>query len=236
MIELSEKVMSEIHAHAKQEYPRESCGVVIIFKGRHRYIPCRNISSSMDNFVIAPEDWAAAEDLGEPVLVVHSHPGVPPQPSQSDLVGCEKSGLPWLIVNYPVGNSYQFEPTGYELPLMGRVFQHGVVDCYTLIRDYYRQELNIELPDFYRADDWWDKGENLYLNNFTLAGFSEVSELAPNDVILMQISSPVPNHGAIYLGDNNIIHHQYGRLSSKDVYGGWYHKITTQILRYKDFL
>ena len=54
-----------------------------------------------------------------------------------------------------------------------------------------------------------------------------------NDVIFMTVGSQVPNHGAVYLGDGKIGHHQVGRLSSIDVYGGWYEKITTHIARHK---
>ena len=48
----------------------------------------------------------------------------------------------------------------------------------------------------------------------------------------MQVASPVPNHAAVYLGDGLILHHLQGRLSSRDVYGGYWQKITTHILRY----
>jgi len=110
-----------------------------------------------------------------------------------------------------------------------------VLDCYSLIRDWYRQERGIDLPDFTRFDEWWRRGENLYLDNFSGAGFHEVesSDMNPGDVLLMQVASPVPNHAAIYLGDGLILHHLQGRLSSRDVYGGYWQKITTHTLRHQ---
>mgnify|MGYP003647666451 CR=1 FL=1 len=224
-------IHSDILEHAKQCYPSESCGLIIIVKGRKRYKPCRNIATGLQ-FAIHPEDYADAEDSGVIDTVVHSHPNLSPSPSPADLIGCEQSGLKWLIISYPSGNIHEFKPTGYVLPLFGRSFQHGSIDCYTFIRDYYKQELNIELPDYQRKDEWW-LCENLYLDNFKAAGFRVVDELQEHDGILMRMGSPVPNHGAIYLGDNKIGHHQTGRLSSKDIYGDWYAKITTHILRHK---
>lgn len=237
MTNLPDNVIAAIKEHAAQECPRESCGVVIIVKGKYRYIPCRNDSSDAANhFMINMEDWITAEDLGTPAVIVHSHPYISPQPSQADLIGCENSQLPWLIVNWPVGTIYEFEPTGYVAPLIGREFSHGVLDCYSLIRDYYKQELNIELENYFRADKWWEKGQNLYLSNADTGGFIQVNEPKLHDVLLMQVASKVPNHAVIWLGDGNILHHQTGRLSSKDVYGGWYQKITTHIFRHRSLI
>jgi len=110
-----------------------------------------------------------------------------------------------------------------------------VLDCYSLIRDWYAQERGIDLPDFTRFDEWWKRGENLYLDNFAGAGFHvvEPADMNLGDVLLMQVASPVPNHAAIYLGDGLILHHLQGRLSSRDVYGGYWQKITTHTLRHQ---
>lgn len=242
---LPDAILNEIREHAAREYlnrdsrnqARESCGVVVVRKGKHYYVPCRNIASRNEHFVIHPEDLADAEDQGTLAMVVHSHPDIPPTPSAADLVGCESSGLPWLIVNWPVGTTHYFEPSGYLAPLYGRVFVHGVHDCYSFIQDYYKQELTLVLPDFVRSDEWWLKGEDLYLQNFNKAGFTAVaSEMQKHDVVLMQVGSSVPNHGAIVLGDGCIGHHQMGRLSSRDVMGGWYQKIATHVLRHESLM
>lgn len=230
---IPEGIAKQIRDHARQEMPRESCGLIVVVKGRRRYVPCKNIASIGD-FAICPEDYAAAEDMGEVVAVVHSHVNISPKPSQADLVGCERSGLEWIIVCANTGEIYSFSPKGYTPPLIGRVFHHGITDCYTFIRDYYKQILQIDLPDFERRDNWWLGGENLYIDNFAKAGFSIVDKPQKHDVILMKVAAPVVNHGAVYVGDGKIEHHQMNRLSSRDMYGGWYQKITTHFLRHED--
>jgi proteasome lid subunit RPN8/RPN11 len=222
---------------AIQEIPREACGLVIVEKGREVFVPCRNISDLPDNsFTIDPKDFAEAEDRGEIIRIFHSHCYSSPRPSEPDKVSCETSGLPWSIISVPNEDWFHFEPAGYKAPLVGRSWAHGTLDCYSLIRDYYLEILNIEIPDFERRHEWWIKGENLYLENFEKAGFYTIAEkdIHQHDVVLMQIMSPVINHGAIFLGDDKILHHIHKRLSSREVFGGYYKKHAVKILRHKD--
>lgn len=236
-----EPLVEKVREHAAAQAPAECCGLAIISKGKLRYWPCKNISQFNDQFVIDPQDFIAAETAGEVVGVCHSHVFVAPNPSEADKVMCEQTQLPWLIVNHPVGTYQQIEPSGYQAPLVGRQYSHGVLDCYQIIVDYYRRELGVELPHFEREDGWWYRGENLYVQNFEKAGFvkvagDDISLLKPHDVVLMQVGSQVPNHAAIYAGGNEILHHVYGRLSSRDVYGGYWQKSTTHILRHRSLL
>lgn len=229
-------ILEAIRRHAAADHPREACGLVVVAKGRERYVPCRNVAAGTEHFVLPAEDYAAAEDIGEVVAVVHSHPDAPAAPSEADLVSCEASGLPWHILSWPADDLRTIEPSGYQAPLVGRAFAHGVLDCYTLVRDWYQRERGVLLPDFARRDDWWAHGEDLYLQHYVEAGFERISQDQPDlagDVILMQLRAPVPNHAAVYLGDGLMLHHLHGRLSSRDVYGGYWQEITRCVLRHR---
>lgn len=236
--------INAIRRHAEAEYPRESCGLIIIRKGRDKYLPCTNAAQGTDHFIISVQDYAKAEEQGDIIAVVHSHPDAPATPSEADKVACKAPGLMWHIVRVnsidgipTAGELITTEPCGYQAPLVGRPFFHGVLDCYSLIRDWHQQTYNITLKKFTRTDDWWNDGvSDLYTQGFPQAGFVSVdaeAELLPGDVILMQIRSNngVPNHAAIYLGDGLILHHLHGRLSSRDVYGGYWGEVTRNIIR-----
>lgn len=233
---ISDDLKATIFAHAATCQPFECCGVIAVVKGREKYLPCRNILQRAHGFQMHSEDYADAEDQGAILKVVHSHVYESPDPSQADLVECEKSGLPWVIVNWPVGTVFEWEPSGYVAPLVGRVFSYGTLDCYTLVRDYYARELGVELPDFDREGEWWKTEKNHYVDSMATAGFVRVSEqeLKPHDLILMQLGSDKSNHGAIYLGENMILHHPTNRLSGRDPFGGFWAKISTHYLRHKD--
>lgn len=236
---LQESTLQAIREHAVAEYPRECCGLVAIVRGRERYLPCRNIATTpSEHFVLHGEDYAKAEELGSITTVVHSHPNLPARASEADRVACNKSKLPWVIVEVGMDGAGAFEriePDGYEAPLVGRQFVHGVLDCFTLVRDYYMRHMNIELPEIPREDEWWKKGQTLYMDHYQQAGFEKIRDkIRVGDLILMQMRSPTPNHGAIYVGDGLILHHMYDRLSGHDLYDGYFQESTTMILRHKD--
>jgi len=235
-MKLSPDLKTEILAHAKTKDPYEMCGLIHVVKGRRRFFPCQNLAvTPSEHFILDPEDYAIAEDQGEIVAVVHSHPTSRPEPSAADQIACNNTGLPWIIVNPKTEEWGYCEPKDFELPYVGREFVFGVVDCYALARDWYRREWDLTLDDFERRDNFWLRNENLYVENFTSQGFRKVpfEDLQYGDGILMQLGAELPNHGAIYLGEQQILHHVQGRLSSRDVYGGYYVKSTAMVLRHE---
>lgn len=232
-----EQYIDEAIAHAKEDLENEICGLVVIFKGKRKYIRCNNSAANpKDDFVIPAEDWVKADAAGEIVGIVHSHPRSRPTPSQADKVSCERSGLPWTIVNPRTEEFHTFEPSGYQPPLYGREYCFGVLDCYSFIQDFYKQEYGLILRDYEREDKFWEKGLNLYTDFMALEGFYPIEEknLKPGDGIIMNIASDIGNHGAVYLGDGMMAHHLYHRLSSRDVYGGYYRKHMLLCVRHKD--
>ncbi len=241
------ETIDAINAHALAQFPRESCGVVVMLHGEdERYIPCRNIAATaMEHVVWNPRDYADAEDMGKITCAVHSHPNVLPKPSMGDKVSCEASGIPWYIVSVyqdagdaapRINGSFYWEPDGFIAPLIGRSYTFGVLDCYTLIRDWFKTERGITLPDFERRDEFWNRGEELYLDNFKAAGFVEVPMDQPievGDVILLKlaIGNVQCNHAGVYIGNSRFLHHPYRKLSVPGIYGGYWREITRMIVR-----
>jgi proteasome lid subunit RPN8/RPN11 len=231
--------LNSIRAHARKEAPNECCGVIVSKGDREIYIPLKNTHKQpVDFFRIAPEEWLAAVGSSESVLsIVHSHVTATSKPSLADRVMCEESGHPWHIYSLVTDSVEFLAPTGFKAPLLGREFIFGVLDCYTLIRDYFKQTLGIELPDYSREFGFWKRGENLYEDNFISAGFRKVTELKKHDCILMKMGqTQIANHCAIYLGDNMILHHVGGRLSNVNPYGGYWLKCSYLYLRHKEMV
>ena len=222
--------------HAKEQDPKESCGLLIDVKGREKYYPCKNLSSySQQCFIIDPEDYAKAEDSGKVLAVIHSHPVTPPVASQADMISCEESGLVWHIVNPKTEQWGFYKPSGYKPPLIGRHWVWGITDCWSLVRDWYKEKLGITLRDWDRPTTPEEFIENpMFEKCAWQTGFRQLrpeEKLENGDLIFMSIMATGLNHVAIFL-DGDVLHHLADRISCKEPYNQWLLKCTGMRLRY----
>ena len=222
--------------HAKDQDPKESCGLLIDVKGKEKYYPCKNLSSySQQCFIIDPEDYAKAEDSGKVLAVIHSHPVTPPVASQADMISCEESGLVWHIVNPKTEQWGFYKPSGYKPPLIGRHWVWGITDCWSLVRDWYKEKLGITLRDWDRPTTPEEFIENpMFEKCAWRTGFRQLrpeEKLENGDLLFMSIMATGLNHVAIFL-DGDVLHHLADRISCKEPYNQWLLKCTGMRLRY----
>lgn len=248
--------------HAEAEYPRESIGFV---RTDGSYVPLANRSPTPDAEAYPdPLDWVVHD--GAIAAVVHSHPFRAAEIDPADGAyaagitaadwDAQKSwGVPGAVVIVLDGLAQEHviwwgdelrAIPGATAPLLGRPFVNGVWDCYSLIRDYYRVERNIVLPDHAREYGWWGGRNdytgatvaptaNLYLDHFAAFGFRPIAQadLRPGDCFLAQIKAAVPNHAGVVTDDFQILHHLCQRLSMREPANPWLrHGLLTTFLRY----
>lgn len=232
---MKEKIKEEIFRHAREEFPRECCGLIVQINKNVKYIRCKNVAANpIEDFEIAPEEYASVEDLGEIIRVVHSHCGdnVTTVPSAADIACCNESGMPWIIVSWPEGDYRELLPK--DPPLLGRPFALGSYDCWGLIMAWHKEQ-GITLNDWRVPYPWWESGkEQRYLDNWYAEGFREVLKPVPGCMVIMQVSAPVANHAGIILENDMLLHHLYGQLSNITPYGGYWRERTVKIVRHKD--
>ncbi|MBO6507514.1 MAG: Mov34/MPN/PAD-1 family protein [Roseibium sp.] len=249
---MSSDVVHAAQAHALQEYPKESCGLVV----NGAYVPMENTALPVEqhqgesgctcqlcSFQIDPAAQLAATADHPLQAVLHSHPDGPMFPSSADMSGQLASKVPWGIIATDGERASHPIWFGDEVgiaPIIGREFVHGAADCYKLVRDIFalgKDALEAEgvtkewpfdpiiLPEFARDDSWWDKNQDLYLNHFEEAGFKRIdrSEVRPGDCFLSKIRSDKVNHAGAYVGNNLICHHLVTRPSRREPAGIWAH-------------
>ena len=116
--------------------------------------------------------------------------------------------------------------------LLGRQWDYGVFDCFTLIRDYFKLQ-GIELPDFARPAEL-ETCESVFLAQAQKIGFKPVSygSRCPGDVVIMRLGTKEPMHAAILLPDERILHQRQDSLSAIEPLGRYYVSKVAAVFRY----
>lgn len=229
----SKKTIRDMKMHAKAEYPKESCGLVV----DGQYVPAINTAPNpKQDYQIDPQQYARFMVTGQLQAVVHSHPKGPNYPSEADQEIQLASGLTFGIIYMEEGGVQDVFFWGDDVPaapLVGRPFRPVVADCYALCRDWLWEEKAIRLPNLLRSDAWWTGEEdNRFLEGFEAIGFRKVEgDPKPGDGLLMQIRSSKVNHCAVYLENGLILHHLINRLSREEPFARWQKYVHTIIRR-----
>lgn len=231
------EILEAAYSHARDCLPMEACGLVI----EGKYCRVRNLSDERDHFsmdMAAVIKWTHGE-LARVEAFVHSHAFQPPIASIADLASCEGLGKPWLIVAMPLKTYQVIEPSGFMAPLVGRPWCWGSLDCYGLVRDAYRMQAGIEIPNYNRNWGWWEQGEDLIEQQFAEAGFVRLGpdeDFRALDVIGCKVRCDVVNHVAVWQADDKILHHLAGRYSVIEPYNGFFRKCTSLHLRHNKLM
>lgn len=229
-------------AHAIAEFPKESCGYIT----GGVYVACANKHKDPENFfTIRSKRYDRLYAEGAVSAVVHSHPNGPLSPSHMDMVQQDAADLPWVIITLNETGVHEIVAWGDSLPvpqLVGRPFIHGILDCYTVVRDVFRlgsDELlqqgihwplaPILLPQVPRGDGWWKESENLYARQFEEFGFRKItfSEARPGDCFLISVGNKTinpnkqMNHAGVLLEHDQILHHMPTDVSRRTHAGVW---------------
>lgn len=122
--------------------------------------------------------------------------------------------------------------------LLGLEFNIETQNCYTLLRQLYMDNWQIDLPNYPCPNNWWANGLDLYARLAAQNGFEILHvhprDWLPGDVITMAIQSSTGNHVAVVLDNGSILHHLVGQRSVVTPYGGMFRNCTVGAYRHKD--
>ena len=229
---------NDAEEYAKQESPKEACGLLTVINGEEKFWPCKNIAEGQHQFfALDPEDWADCEDQGGEILgVIHSHPKGSANASEADKASCEHLGFPYFIYSVEHTNWNEIKPTGWKPPsLIGRTWVWGKQDCWSLITDYFLKKKQINLKYWERPKSIKSFCQNPYFEKvLTGSGFVEVNKdkLQKDDILLVEGAYKKLNHVALYYGEQLILHHSVKKLSCRELYDLKYIQATKKVYRY----
>jgi proteasome lid subunit RPN8/RPN11 len=194
--------------HTQDCYPQEAVGIV---EGG-QYVRLANLAFDPEESVRLGDADLVRVAASE--LFFHSHPDGLCCPSEADMTYQQQLGIPFVILQWPLGDCFCFGEQLEPAPLIGRAFRHGVHDCYSLCRDWYRQR-GLTLLDQPRGWQWWTKGRAFYVDRFRDAGFVDIpvgEATRPGDGLLFRFTYPTPMHAALVDDDPQLLlNHMAGR-------------------------
>lgn len=247
-----EQAMRESAANAA---PNEMCGAVVKNDSGVYFVEMTNGHEDPKNyFKLRAQDLAHIEDNNEILAIAHSHPKHSAELSAMDAYSSRLHNKPFVVVGHDGTVKWHAVPS--PLPLLGREYVHDVVDCFTIVRDYFARELGIHINDFERKDGWWRDPDHpsLYLENFEKEGFVQVpkEDLRRNDVLLVRLGETAHvNHALIYLGDDGklkseqtpdcigktlYLHHPHGGLSVRKILGNDLYSKAEYVVRHRSLM
>lgn len=229
---LTAEQISTICAMSADTYPTEACGYVL---DSGEVVQCTNTSSEPDTFVISAEE--TAQYLDNAVACWHSHLQFP-RLSPADIAACKALNLPYAVWDCSTGQLFWLDPR-QTAGLLGRPWSYGVHDCYSAVRDWYKQELGVSLGDYPRQyeGEWSTRGFTHFEDNYAAEGFIKLpptAELQRGDVLLMRIrNDDTCNHVAVVedVTAGQIYQHLINRLSELTNYGPYFQEQTYAVVR-----
>lgn len=200
-------------------HPNESCGLVLV---SDEIVECQNVAQNKKNSFAIPFDEISKFEH-EIKYIFHSHC------FHEDVIFSDvdeqistKIQIPYILYN-TVSDEFSFFAPKPFLPYEGRVFAPPLLDCVSLVVDYYENEFGITIQDIenhpFRLRDstrsffkdmvnvWQHQDKQKILEHFLFNGFYEVEELQKNDIIVCNYYKKIEayTHVSIYLGNGKIL-------------------------------
>jgi len=229
---ISQAIKSQIRSLSEADHPVEACGFIL---QDNTVVKCTNTSSKPDTFVISAEETALY--LDDAVASWHSHADYN-DVSFADVNASKALNLPYLIFNCATTQFFYFNPS-QGTGLLGRPWMYGGYDCYSAVRDWYSQQMGVQMADYERLyeGEWSKHGFTHFERNFASEGFVKIPRTVPlqrGDVLMMRIRNNYTcNHVAV-LEDpsaNLIFQHLVNRKSELMSYTDYFRNNTHIVVR-----
>lgn len=240
---LTKTVKKQIRIHAESFPEEEVCGLIVENTDDFCVVKTENIArNKKHSFEISPMIFTSLDYRGLiPHAVYHSHPNDKDTFSVLDKINADALKYE-LVMYHNKSQSFKvYHPKNEDEAYVGRPFKLGESDCVSLVRDFYKEELNININK-YDVNKYWIKKGNLILDNYKKEGFErvfneefELKDLNLYDLIICKNEKfDFPCHVMIYLGGGMVLQHIRDYYSTVSSYQDHMRKNTMFVLRHKE--
>ena len=236
--------------HAIQNVNEECCGLVLQKDDILYYLGAKNVAANKkSNFAVDPHAYLHASRSGKIIACFHSHIKNNSF-SWIDINNSFKVNLPYYLYNIKKDNISCFSPVEYEQykKYLYFKFNYGKNDCFSLIRNFYKNELDIEMSD--PAQDratkymppencliWHRQEYKEWANQNDLVDMdvNGISQLKKHDILVFDgFNKGEPSHGMIYIGNELVLHHPFNDISKIESIRKAHFKFLKFIIRHKN--
>lgn len=236
---LTPKIKKDIKKHALSLKNEEICGLIVLKDFEYIYVSCENIALDKTKFfILNPEDYLKASELGIIQANVHSHPNGNIF-SEFDKINSNNFNLTYILYHIEKDQFFQYTPGEEQNKYIGRNFEIGKNDCFSLLEEFYIDKFGFMFNKFdklnKRTENWDKELVNIFdeMMEFN-PQFFEVTE-GPRkygDINIYNITGK-PDHFAVYLGDDMILHQKLNKFSTIEKEDSLYKKHLYKTIRLK---
>lgn len=239
---IDNKIKKFIKKKSLEDSPNETCGFIVEENNEFKCIPTTNIAKNKQiNFEISGIDFLNIKSKYNIIAIYHSHTNDFEDFSEQDKKCAEAMNCD-LVLYFIRDDIFKvYEPLNKKNnKYIGRYFELGKYDCFSLVKDFYEKEKKIILN--YDKNIYSQNLESMNVENEALKFYEKnnlkqvsINEIKSHDILLMD--SFILNkakHFAIYLGNDKILHQPLFGFSKIDNYCNFYKRHTAYAFRSKE--
>jgi proteasome lid subunit RPN8/RPN11 len=253
------QIRADIVRFSKLNIDIEYCGIVRRIKGELIAELCPNSHEDAEsNFRIDSKFFKKYLKDESLYAIWHTHYKESSESllSSRDMSACKSLGVPYILYHKKFKEWDFYDPKCYEDPYplffepnynkleYYKNFKFAVdrLDCYELVRVFFKGYLGIEIKDYPRPESLKRieiSGWDVFSKELPKRGFIEVYRQQPKkyDVVLMRSNKGTSSHVGVMVGDREILHIEgEDFLSDIVIYGTELKERTVKIFAHKELL
>lgn len=227
---LTEDIKNSIKSHALEKAPEECCGLIFDDGVKIDSFKCKNDAQNpLVNFSINPIDYLKCSYKGNIVATYHSHKNNE-MFSYLDKENSINHRLNYVMYNIKSNSFHHYDYKENKIFYLNKPYKVGENDCFTLVRNYLKKNLSIDLPS--ELVESYDFGafKNRQIcrdlikqktsfpsqqKEFFKVDINSQGNLCKNDIIVLG-SNGKPMHLGIYLGNGLMLHHPRNKFATTE--------------------